>query len=75
MKKTDEPIIVEQTFQTSIENVWKSITKIDQMHQWYFENIPTFEAKIGFETQFNVQSQDRDFLHLWKITEVIPFKK
>jgi uncharacterized protein YndB with AHSA1/START domain len=74
MKITDEPIVVEQTFNKSIDIVWDSITKINQMRQWYFENIPSFKPKVGFETQFNVQSQDRNFLHLWKVTEVVPKK-
>ena len=74
MRKTDKPIIVEQTFNTSIDTVWNSITEIDQMRQWYFENIPSFKPEVGFETQFNVQSQDRNFPHMWKVTEVVPLK-
>jgi uncharacterized protein YndB with AHSA1/START domain len=72
MKKTDEPIIVEQTFNAPVDAVWNAITEIDRMRQWYFENIPAFKPEVGFETQFNVQSQDRNFLHLWKVTEVEP---
>ena len=72
---TNEPIIVEQTFNTSINNVWNAITKVGQMKQWFFENIESFKPEVGFETQFNVQSQDRNFLHLWKLTEVVPMKK
>ena len=75
MKKNDEPIIVEQTFNTSIDTLWKSITEIDQMRQWYFENIPSFKPEVGFETQFNVHSHDRTFLHMWSVTEVVPMKK
>jgi uncharacterized protein YndB with AHSA1/START domain len=45
------------------------------MRQWYFENIPAFKPEVGFETQFNVRSQDRNFLHMWKVTEVVPGKK
>jgi hypothetical protein len=45
------------------------------MRQWFFKDIPAFIPEVGFETQFNVKSQDRNFLHLWKITEVIPLKK
>jgi uncharacterized protein YndB with AHSA1/START domain len=74
MKTTDEPIIVEQLFNSSIESVWNSITEIGQMRQWYFENIPAFKPEVGFETQFNVQSNDRNFLHQWKVTEVQPLK-
>ena len=75
MKKNDEPIIVEQTFNASIDTVWNAITEIDQMHRWFFENIPSFKPEVGFETQFNVKSQNRDFLHMWKVTEVVPIKK
>ena len=72
MRKNDEPIIIEKTFNTSIETVWYAITELDQMRQWYFENIPSFKPEVGFETQFNVQSGDRNFLHMWKVTKVVP---
>jgi len=75
MKNTEEPVIVEQTFDTSIENVWNAITKLDQMKQWFFENIESFRPEVGFETQFDVQVEDRKFPHLWKLTEVDPMKR
>ena len=74
MKKNEEPIIIEQSFSTSVETVWNSITEIMKMRQWYFENIPSFKPEVGFEIQFNVQSQGRSFLHIWKVTEVVPLK-
>jgi len=74
MRKGDDPIIVEQSFNRSIESVWKAITEVDQMRQWYFKNIPSFKAEVGFETQFNVQSRDRNFLHKWKVIEIVPLK-
>lgn len=75
MKTTDKPIIVEETFNASIETVWDSITNIEQMRKWYFDNIPSFKPEVGFVTQFNVQSEERNFLHKWKIIEVEPLKK
>jgi uncharacterized protein YndB with AHSA1/START domain len=75
MKKSDPPIIVEEYFNTHIEEVWRSITELNQMKKWYFENILEFKAEVGFETQFNVLSEERSFLHIWKVTEVIPNKK
>ena len=74
MKKNDEPIIIEQSFNASIDTVWASITDINHMREWYFMNIPSFEPEVGFETQFNVQSHDRNFLHQWKVTDVNPLK-
>lgn len=75
MNINEGPIIVEETFNVSIESVWKAITEIDLMRQWYFENIPSFEAEVGFETQFNVENEGRIFPHMWKVTEAIPNKK
>ena len=75
MKITDSPVIVEQLFKKPVNLVWKAITELDQMRLWYFDNIPDFKAEIGFTTQFNVKAPSRDFLHIWKVTEVIPQKK
>lgn len=74
MKKTDPPIIVKQIFHTPIEIVWNSITELEKMHQWYFENIPSFKPEVGFKTRFNIQSGERNFLHMWEVLEVIPNK-
>lgn len=75
MDERNQPIIVEQSFNTSIEDVWKAITELDQMKQWFFEDIESFRPEVGFETHFNVQSGGRDFMHLWKLTEVVANKK
>ena len=75
MKNTDSPIIIEQTFNVSIEQLWKAITELKEMKQWFFENIEAFEAKEGFETRFIVENENRIFPHLWKITKVEPYKR
>ena len=75
MKVTDPPIIVEQTFNHPVDIVWNAITEHSQMIQWFFDNIPEFKAEVGFRVKFNVQALSRDFLHLWEITEVVPFQK
>lgn len=36
MKKLDDPIIIEQTFNSSLENVWDAISVLDKMKQWFF---------------------------------------
>ena len=70
-----EPIIVEQHFEKTMNVVWKAITEPDQMIKWFFENIPDFKPEVGFKTQFNVQSGERNFLHLWEIIDVDQGKK
>ncbi len=75
MYNRNTPVVVEQSFNQSVETVWNALTQINLMKKWYFDNIPDFKPIVGFKTQFNVTSTTRDFLHYWKITEVIPMKK
>ncbi len=75
MKVSEPPVKVEQIFNNSIDDVWLAITSLDKMTQWYFENIPEFEAIVGFRTKFNVKAPSRDYLHQWRIIEVIPKQK
>lgn len=69
------PIIVEANFTCTAQKLWESITNREEMIAWFFENIPEFEARVGFSTQFVVNAGERDFTHNWKITEVVPGKK
>lgn len=75
MKKEDPPIVVEQEFGRSASDVWNAVTNIDEMRQWYFENIPDFKAEVGFATRFAVESGGRTFMHLWRVTDVDPRRK
>ena len=75
MKVNEAPVIVEEIFAASAQSVWNAITVVDEMRAWYFDNIPGFEARVGFETQFMVTNEGREFPHLWKVIEVAPLKK
>jgi len=75
MKTLPEPIILKFDYNASIEKVWLAITELDQMQQWYFEMLETFEAEVGFETSFLVMVEDRKYTHQWKVTEVVPYQK
>ena len=78
MSNTDEravPIVVEQQFSKPIQHVWEAITEQRQMVQWFFDTIPDFKPKVGFETSFDVDSGNRIFRHLWKIVEADPPSK
>jgi uncharacterized protein YndB with AHSA1/START domain len=74
LKVKDSPIIVEQLFHNSVDEVWKAITELDQMKEWFFDNIPDFKPEVGFRTQFNVNAPSRYFMHLWEVTKVMPNK-
>jgi len=75
MGQINTPIIVDETFNFPVKRIWKAITDPTEMRQWFFNNIPSFEPYVGFETEFNVQSESRNFYHLWKLIEVIPNRK
>lgn len=74
MKESDPPIVVEESFEARPETVWAAITNEEMMREWFFPNIPSFSPRVGFETQFLIQNEGRDFHHLWIVTEVHPQK-
>ena len=72
---TAKPLIVERVYNSPIEKVWKAITDRNEMKQWYFD-LAEFKPVAGFEFQFYGEGRKGEkYLHLCKITEVIPEKK
>ena len=72
MLKTDPPIIVEESFPSSLKNVWDAITDPSQMRKWFFPMIEDFKAETGFKTEFSLENEGRTFSHIWEVTEVVP---
>jgi uncharacterized protein YndB with AHSA1/START domain len=72
MTTDTRPIVVEETYPVDRPTVWTAITDPARMSQWYFEPIATFRPEVGFETRFTVQSQGKNWVHLWRVTEVVP---
>lgn len=72
MKKTDPPIIVEDTIRAGTDAIWNAITQYHEMILWYFDNIDEFQPKVGSRSRFPVVSEERTFTHLWEITKVVP---
>jgi len=71
----NEPFIIEQVYKTSLDRVWKAITSIEEMKQWYFD-ISEFNPEPGFEFQFMAgPDEKRQYHHLCKVIEVIPMRK
>jgi uncharacterized protein YndB with AHSA1/START domain len=71
----DKPVIVERTFSAPVEIIWKAITDKDEMKKWYFD-LKEFKPVAGFEFRFwGGKDENNQYLHICKITEVIPGKK
>jgi uncharacterized protein YndB with AHSA1/START domain len=68
------PIVIERTFKAPVSKVWKAITNKEEMKKWYFD-LAEFKAEPGFEFQFEGGKDDRNYMHLCKVIEVIPGKK
>ena len=75
MKTSEPPIVVQHVFDVPVYRVWNALTLPEEMRQWFFPNIPEYEAKVGFETQFTVENDGRTFPHLWKVLEVAHLRK
>ena len=69
-----EPFVIERTYSTPVDKVWQAITDNDKMRQWYFD-LKEFKAEVGFEFTFVGGSEEKQYLHLCRITEVEPQKK
>jgi len=69
-----EPFVIERTYNAPVEKVWQAITDRDKMEQWYFK-LEEFKPEVGFEFRFYGGSKDKSYLHICRITEVVPGKK
>lgn len=75
MSNRADPIISEHSYNTSIDLVWNALTNLEDMKQWYFDNIDAFVPELGAESTFVIEHEGLTFTHRWKITEVIPVQK
>jgi uncharacterized protein YndB with AHSA1/START domain len=69
-----EAVVVERTFDAPVARVWKALTDVEEMRQWYFD-LKEFKPEVGFEFAFIVEHERMTYHHLCKVTEVIPQKK
>ncbi len=69
-----EAVVIERTFNASVARVWKALTDVEQMRQWYFD-LKEFKPDVGFEFEFSFEHEGVKYDHRCKITEVIPQKK
>jgi uncharacterized protein YndB with AHSA1/START domain len=69
-----EAVVIERTFAAPVARVWKALTDVGEMKQWYFD-LKEFKPEVGFEFEFVVEHEGMTYHHLCKITEVIPQRK
>jgi len=69
-----EAVVIERTFNAPVAKVWKALTDVEEMRQWYFD-LKEFRPEVGFEFEFVVEHKGMTYHHLCGITEVIPQKK
>jgi uncharacterized protein YndB with AHSA1/START domain len=70
-----EPVIVEKTYNATIDKVWSAITEKEKMKEWYFD-LDEFKPEVGFEFQFTgTGTKGEQYVHHCKVTEVKPKEK
>jgi uncharacterized protein YndB with AHSA1/START domain len=69
-----EPFVIERTYDASADRVWEAITVKEKMKQWYFD-LADFQPRVGFEFTFEGGSENQTYIHLCRVTEVIPGRK
>ena len=72
--ETTDAVVLERTFNAPLARVWKALTDVDQMREWYFD-LKEFKPQVGFEFGFVVEHEGNTYDHRCKVTEVIPQKK
>ena len=70
----EEAVIIERTLNAPVAQVWKALTDVDQMRQWYFD-LKEFKPEVGFEFELVVEHEGTTYHHLCRVTEVISEKK
>lgn len=71
----NHPLVIERLFDAPVSKVWDALTLNEQMKKWYFQ-IQEFKPEVGFEFRFLGKTEEgTEYLHLCKITEVLPLKK
>jgi len=69
-----QAIVMERTLNAPVARVWKALTDVDQMRQWYFD-LKEFRPQVGFEFEFVVEHEGNTYHHLCRVTDVVPEKK
>ena len=69
-----EGVVVELAFDAPVMRVWKALTDVNEVRQWYFD-LKEFKPEVGFEFEFVVEHEGTTYHHLCRVTEVISQQK
>ena len=69
-----DSVIVEQTYNASVNHVWKAMTNREEMQKCYFQ-LSDFKPEVGFEVEFEAGDEIRKYLYHWKVLKVATLKK
>ena len=66
-----DEVNIEQQYEVSVAQVWKSLTTVDQMKQWYFD-IKEFKPEVGFRFEFfGTGPRGVEYNHICEVTKVV----
>ena len=68
---TNNRIVVLQEFHVPPPLLWKYLTQVEHMQQWFFQELNSFEAVRGFKTSFAFQYNNKIFTHQWEVKDVL----
>ncbi|HEV9035592.1 MAG TPA: SRPBCC family protein [Puia sp.] len=74
VRQTPPPFVLERVFDATADRVWQALTNKDEIRQWSFD-IADFEPEEGFDFTFDGEKDGERFVHLCRVTEVVPGKK
>lgn len=69
-----KPLVIEQEFNATTEQVWNAITDKELMKKWYFD-IPNFKPELGAKFNFEGGTEEDRYIHLCEILELVPNEK
>ncbi len=69
-----ESVVVERVYDAPIAKVWSALTNKEELKKWYIA-LGDFKPEVGSEFQFLLGPDDKKYLHLCKVTEIVPGKK
>jgi uncharacterized protein YndB with AHSA1/START domain len=58
-------VVLERSFNASVDTIWDALTNIDRMKEWYFD-FDAFKPEAGFEFKTLGGSDEIKYLHLLK---------